>query len=83
MFSIVITSSETWIHKDNEVDKSNKIMGFLLHQEGIKEIIESMKINKYYVETTKGNLEEITKTQAFMLYDMILEYNKNKSKTKK
>ena len=82
MFNISITSSETWIYKDG-CDKASGIMGFLLHREGIKEIINSMPISKYYVEASKGNLEEITKDQAFMLYDMILEYNIEENEKKK
>lgn len=79
MYNITISSSATFIYRDsdnNNKDSSN-LMGFLLHQEGIKEMIEALPISKYYVQITQGNSEEISKEQAFMLYDLILEYHKN------
>ena len=88
MFNIIITSSATYVFRDNSTINTiednfntvrNSLMGFLLHQEGIKEMIGAISISKYYVQTGQGNTEEISKDQAFMLYDMILDYHKKRS----
>lgn len=76
MFQIVIDNGATYIHRD----KDNVVMGFLVNQDGIKEIIESLPISKYFVAPTKNKCVEISKEQAFMLYDLILEGHKNRKK---
>ncbi len=76
MFEIVIANGATFIHRSD----NNMLMGFLINHEGIKEMIELFPVNKYYVEISKGNTEEITKEQAFMLYDLILEGHNNRNR---
>lgn len=73
MFHIVIDNGTTYLYRD--VD--NMLMGFLINHEGVKEIIESLPISKYFVAPPKRELKEITKEQAFMLYDLMMNYRKN------
>lgn len=72
MFQVVIDNGATFIHRDED----NVVMGFLVNHEGIKEIIQSLPISKYFVAPPKTNCEEITKKQAFMLYDLLLDGHK-------
>lgn len=78
MFHIVIDNGATYIHRDD----NNMLMGFLINHDGIKEIVKSLPVSKYYVVITRNNgkSEEITEEQAFMLYDLMLEGHKNRKK---
>lgn len=78
MFSITIANGATFVYRDGDLKKAdgNNLMGFLINQEGIKEIIESLPISKYYAQEGSHNIE-ITKEQAFALYDLIINYHKN------
>ena len=58
MFTITISSSETYVYRESN---TNNLMGFLIHQEGIKELIGAIPISKYYVQTGQGSTEEISK----------------------
>lgn len=79
MFQIIIDNSTTYVYRDD----NNMLMGFLINHEGIKEIIESLPVSKYSVVYKQGRTEEISKKQAFMLYDLILDYHKNNKEKRK
>ncbi len=76
MFKILIDKEMTAVFNDNGLDNLNhndndNMIGFLINRDGIKELIESMPIRKYYINN-HGN-REITKEQALFIYDEILK----------
>lgn len=85
MFKILIDNGVTYLFNDKDDEKINDqtLIGTLINTTGIKEIIESINISKYYLETSKER-REITKEQAMFVYSEIIkanneELNDNKS----
>ena len=79
MFKLIIDNSISALFNDNGLDTrdNNDIMGFLINDNGIKEIVDSLPISRYYINTrnVETGIKEISKEQAFMVYDEIIKYN--------
>ena len=77
MFKVIIDNGVTYLFQDDLKDEINNsgMMGFLINREGIKELISSFPIRKYYISTKKGYME-ITKEKAMFAYDKIVEFQK-------
>lgn len=84
MYKILIESGVTYLFKDNGMDGINnkELLGFLINEEGIIELINNLPIRKYYVNTMESPYKEINKEKAKFLYEQILIANKENIKTK-
>ena len=82
MYKILIDNGITYLFKDNNnIGINDKdIIGFLINNEYIIELINSLDIKEYYVNTRKIPLpyKKITKEQAIFLYEEIIKANKEK-----
>lgn len=78
LYSILIDGKGgvTYLY-DNTVSDgldASSMMGFLIHCNSTKELVNQIPISKYYVLDEKHQILEITRQQANFLYDQILEY---------
>lgn len=73
MYKAVIDSEVTYFFVDDgkdEIDSTTKIEGYLMNDENIINIVNSMPINQFYVQHP---ITKITKEQAISLYQKILD----------
>lgn len=87
MYKILIQKEKTMVYIDNGTNElsyrdNDKVMGFLINSNGIKELVESIPVSKYYIDTYKTGYKEITKQQALFAYDEILNYQEAKTNSK-
>ena len=86
MFKILINNEITAIFLDDGMDGirtyEDNIIGVLFNQEGIKELIESMPISKYYIESKCTPCKEITRDKALLVYDKLIEYQAQEANKK-
>lgn len=80
MYKALIDNGATYLFDNNTVSDFNKknIMGFLINHNSIKELVSEIPIDKFYVRDTSGNISEITKKQAYYLYEKLIAYSSNK-----
>ena len=83
MYNIVIENTLTLLLKDDGKDISNSsVMGTLLNQEGIKELISQLPIKNKYINLNgaimKLNDEQVEVAYNRILHEMAREYSINK-----
>ena len=78
MYSILIQKDLTALFYGDLIDnkpKDKDILALLINHPGIKTIIESLPIEKYFLDKhPKGGVEEITKDQALFIFNEIEKY---------
>ena len=81
MYNILIQKDFTALFYGDLIDNKpndKDILGLLINQPGIKTVIESLPIEKYFLDKHPlGEIEEITKEQAFFIYKKIERYFSN------
>lgn len=83
MYKILITKEVTSVYNDNNKDgiDNKDMVGLLINKEGIRDIIDLLPIRQYYINIGTEKEKLITKEEALIAYDVMIEYF-DKPKTK-
>lgn len=84
MYKILIDNGVTYLFIDTGIDgiDTNGMAGFLINNNEIKKIIQSIPVSEYHINVPKEvGYRVITKEQALFVYDEIIKVNSTISLT--
>lgn len=83
MYNAIIDGSVTYLYLDEENKEvyDCEMSGFLINNENIINLMESIPVKQYYARTRQSDNPriKITKEQAYYLYQCVIDYNNNKT----